>query len=141
MLFLFHCRGGACPSPTFHCRTLNTGEEKPRPIFLFKQFSYNKKLEPARKCAEEYKKRISVQVICKARALCLKRAKDALCELGAVCIDAAIHTNEKEILLCEKASYEILDVGAFQVQAQQWDGSTETFDRYYVKLRLLGSAS
>ena len=68
-------------------------------------------------------------------------SKDALCELGAVCIDAAIHTNEKEILLCEKASYEILDVGAFQVQAQQWDGSTETFDRYYVKLRLLGSAS
>ena len=56
-------------------------------------------------------------------------SKEAVSELGAICIDAVAHSRENEILLCENAKYEILDVGAFEIG---------TLDRYYVSLRLLG---
>ncbi len=59
-------------------------------------------------------------------------------DLGAVCIDAVVHSQEKEILMNHNARYRILDVGNIAIQHQEpWEDEPTTLYRHYVKVELL----
>ena len=63
---------------------------------------------------------------------------EALEGLGAVCIDAVVHSQEKEILMNHNARYRILDVGNMAIQHQNpWEDEPTTLYRHYVKVELL----
>lgn len=63
---------------------------------------------------------------------------DAMESLGAVCIDAAARSSEKEILMNANAQYRILDVGNMAIEHQDpWDPEPTTLYRGYVKVELL----
>ncbi len=65
-------------------------------------------------------------------------SRQAMESLGAVCIDAVIHTSEKEILMNANARYRILDVGNMAITHQEpWDPEPTTLYRSYVKVELL----
>ena len=65
-------------------------------------------------------------------------SKDAMESLGAVCIDAVAHSQEKEILMNANARYRILDVGNMAIEQQEpWDPEPRTLYRHYVKVELL----
>ncbi len=67
-------------------------------------------------------------------------SKEAMEDLGAVCIDAIAYSTEKEILMANNASYRILDVGTFAVPYTDEEGNEQAFYRDYVKVELLGQA-
>ena len=63
---------------------------------------------------------------------------EAMENLGAVCIDAVVHSQEKEILMNHNARYRILDVGNMAIQHQEpWEEEPTTLYRHYVKVELL----
>ena len=63
---------------------------------------------------------------------------EALEGLGAVCIDAVVHSQEKEILMNFNACYRILDVGNMVIRRQNpWEDEPTTLYRHYVKVELL----
>ena len=63
---------------------------------------------------------------------------DAMEALGAICIDAAARSSEKEILMNANAQYRILDVGNMAISHQDpWDPEPVTLYRAYVKVELL----
>lgn len=63
---------------------------------------------------------------------------EALESLGAVCIDAVVHSQEKEILMNFNAQYRILDVGNMAIEHQEpWESAPTTLYRHYVKVELL----
>lgn len=63
---------------------------------------------------------------------------EAMEALGAVCIDAAARSSEKEILMNANAEYRILDVGNMAISHQDpWDPEPVTLYRAYVKVELL----
>ena len=68
-------------------------------------------------------------------------SREAMESLGAISIDSFIHTNEKEILMCEKAQYRILDVGVMAVESTDEMGEPETVYRNYLTVELLGAAA
>ena len=68
-------------------------------------------------------------------------SKEAMESLGAISIDSLIHTNEKEILMSEKALYKILDVGNMAIETEDDEGNPTTVYRAYVKVQLLGPAA
>ena len=65
-------------------------------------------------------------------------SKDAMESLGAISIDSLLHTNEKEILMSERALYKILDVGNMAIDTEDDEGNPTTVYRAYVKVQLLG---
>lgn len=63
---------------------------------------------------------------------------EALESLGAVCIDAVVHSQEKEILMNFNARYRILDVGNMAIEHQDpWEDEATTLYRHYVKVELM----
>ena len=63
---------------------------------------------------------------------------EAMERLGAVCIDAVVRSQEKEILMNFNAQYRILDVGNMAIEQQNpWNSETETLYRHYVKVELV----
>lgn len=63
---------------------------------------------------------------------------EAMEALGAICIDAAARSSEKEILMNANAQYRILDVGNMAISYQEpWDPEPTTLYRGYVKVELL----
>ena len=66
-------------------------------------------------------------------------SREAMEDLGAISIDSFIHTNEKEILMCENAEYRLLDVGTMAVESTDSEGQQLTLYRNYVTVELLGS--
>ena len=66
-------------------------------------------------------------------------SREAMEDLGAISIDSFIHTNEKEILMCENAEYRLLDVGTMAVESTDSEGQLLTLYRNYVTVELLGS--
>ena len=61
---------------------------------------------------------------------------ESMDKLGAVSIDSIIHTNEKEILMCCGATYQILDVGTMEITVTDWEGNESTIYRNYVTVVL-----
>ena len=67
-------------------------------------------------------------------------SKEAMEDLGAVCIDAVARSSEKEILMNSNARYRILDVGNMEIQKQDpWDPELTTLYRSYVLVELLAN--
>ena len=67
-------------------------------------------------------------------------SREAMEDLGAVCIDAVARSSEKEILMNSNARYRILDVGNMEIRQQDpWDPEPRTLYRSYVKVELLPS--
>lgn len=65
-------------------------------------------------------------------------SREAMEDLGAVCIDAVSRSSEKEILMNSNARYRILDVGNMEITQQDpWDPEPRTVYRSYVKVELL----
>ena len=65
-------------------------------------------------------------------------SREAMEELGAVCIDAVSRSTEKEILMNSNARYRILDVGNMAISHQDpWDPEPTTLYRSYVLVELL----
>ena len=65
-------------------------------------------------------------------------SREAMEDLGAVCIDAVVRSSEKEILMNSNARYRILDVGNMEIQHQDpWDPESTTLYRSYVLVELL----
>lgn len=65
-------------------------------------------------------------------------SREAMEELGAVCIDAVVGSSEKEILMNSNARYRILDVGNMEIRQQNpWDPEPVTLYRSYVLVELL----
>ena len=65
-------------------------------------------------------------------------SREAMEDLGAVCIDAVARSSEKEILMNSNARYRILDVGNMEISQQDpWDPEPRTVYRSYVKVELL----
>ena len=63
---------------------------------------------------------------------------EAMESLGAICIDAVVRSQEKEILMNANARYRILDVGDMVIEQKlQWDPESTTVYRHYVKVELL----
>ena len=63
---------------------------------------------------------------------------EAMEALGAVCMDAVVHTSENEILMAANARYRVLDVGDMTVTSTDpMEGSTVTEQRSYVRVELL----
>ena len=66
-------------------------------------------------------------------------SREALEAHGAVCMDAVVHSAEKETLLPAYASYRVLDVGEMTVTHQDpWEEEPVTEQRHYVRVELLG---
>ena len=64
---------------------------------------------------------------------------DAIEAHGALCMEAASRSSEKEILMNANARYRVLDVGYFSVETEDpWEGTTVTLYRRYIKVELLG---
>lgn len=65
-------------------------------------------------------------------------SREAMEAQGAVNIDAAAHSNEKEILMSANARYRVLDVGDMTVTHQDpWDDAPITETRSYIRVELL----
>ena len=65
-------------------------------------------------------------------------SREAMEDLGAICIDAVARSSEKEILINSNARYRILDVGNMEIQQQDpWDPEPRTVYRSYVLVELL----
>ena len=64
---------------------------------------------------------------------------DAVEAHGAICMEAAARSSEKEILMNANARYRVLDVGYFSVETvDPWEGTPITYYRRYIKVELLG---
>ena len=58
--------------------------------------------------------------------------------LGAICVDAVVHSAEREILMNANARYRILDVGSMKIETREpWEEEPATVYRSYVKVELL----
>lgn len=67
-------------------------------------------------------------------------SREAVEQLGAICIDAVARSSEKEILMNARAQYRILDVGNMAISIQEpWDPEPSVCYRGYVKVELLAS--
>ena len=67
-------------------------------------------------------------------------SREAMEDLGAVCIDAVARSSEKEILMNSNARYRILDVGNMEIRQQDpWDPEPTTLYRSYVLVELLSN--
>ncbi|MBR2836411.1 MAG: leucine-rich repeat domain-containing protein [Coriobacteriales bacterium] len=64
-------------------------------------------------------------------------SRESMEALGAVCIDAYLHTRENEILMSANATYKILDVGTMEIQTEDYQGNPQTLVRDYLKVELL----
>ncbi len=65
-------------------------------------------------------------------------SREAMEDLGAICIDAVARSSEKEILMNSNARYRILDVGNMEIRQQDpWDPEPRTVYRSYVLVELL----
>ncbi len=65
-------------------------------------------------------------------------APEAMEGLGAICVDAVVHSTEKEILMNANARYRILDVGSMKIETREpWEEEPATVYRSYVKVELL----
>lgn len=65
-------------------------------------------------------------------------SREAMEGLGAICVDAVVHSAEREILMNANARYRILDVGSMKIETREpWEEEPATVYRSYVKVELL----